>query len=103
LHEKFALFSNQSQKKSFFFNFEVPFVVGQEELWEVALHITPSSKKYDLLRDNVVWAKDGRNGKKYVLVKGNIKFEFLPTQDRNQNWRSNLTEGQLPSLMFWPL
>lgn len=88
------------------------------------MHISPTSKKYDPLKGKVVWAKVGKNGKqsvtcenfnesylfernknslKFVSVFGDTKIEFSSTQDRDTNWRTDPLEGQLPSLIFWPL
>ncbi len=82
--EKINIFAKVWYNSNKYFDFfqlisfmsQVPFIIERDVPWEVAMHITPTSKRYDPLRGKVVWAKAGKNGKPRVCGEHQSPFKL---------------------------
>ena len=45
----------------------------------------------------------GQDGERRIVVDDDLTIDFKMTEDRDVHWRSNITEGQLPYFLIWPL
>ena len=63
-------------------------------------------KIYDPLNAGTLWSCKGVEGVRtcnHDLDRLGVKIDFTETPNREFPWRSNVSEGQLPYFLFWPL
>ena len=45
----------------------------------------------------------GQDGKSKVVLDQDLTIEFRATDNRDVHWRTDVSEGQLPYFLLWPL
>ena len=84
-----------------YFFLQKPFVIMAGEWWEVALNVSSIKKKYGT-GPSGLWSPSGSDGASSV-GSNSVQLEFRGTDRDSPHWRSSVTEGQMPYLLFWKL